>query len=300
MASLEFAVVAVFVTVVALVFYIGQGVVKGQAATRLAALRSRRDRMEASFAERAVAPVFQNLGRVAIRLTPVGWAARVRQRLVHAGLSHRFDANSWAAVRVLALGIAAGSWYVAQGYLTQTSHRVLSAIAFAAFGFFGADAILSRRIEERRKQITLQLPDILDLLVISVEAGLGFEAALARVVGTVPGELSDEFARMLRETRIGVSRAEAMENLSERTDVDALNSFLMAMNQAEKFGVSIARVLRVQAEELRTRRRQVAQEKAFAAPVKMVFPLIICIFPSIFVVLMGPAAIAIFDNVINR
>ncbi|MFQ5518310.1 MAG: type II secretion system F family protein [Acidimicrobiia bacterium] len=300
MGSVEFAAVAVFVAVAALAYYLGLGVVRGQAASRLVALRSRRDRMEASFAERAVAPVFQNLGKLAIRATPVGWAKRVRQRLVHAGLSDRFDANSWAAVRLLALGIAAAGWYVAQGELTQTTHKTLAAVLLAAFGFFGPDAVLSRRIDERKKKITLQLPDILDLLVISVEAGLGFESAMARVVGTVPGELSDEFGRMLQETRIGISRSQAMQNLGERTDVEELNSFLMAMNQAETFGVSISRVLRVQSEELRIRRRQKAQEKAFAAPVKMVFPLILCIFPSIFVVLMGPAAIAIFENVINR
>jgi tight adherence protein C len=144
--------------------------------------------------------------------------------------------------------------------------------------------------------IERDLPDLIDLLVISIEAGLGIEMALDRVVQHVPGELSDEFSRMLQETRVGVSRYEAMRSLADRTDVDVLNSFVLAMNQADTVGVSIGRMLRVQADEMRIRRRQRAQEKAFAAPVKMVFPLVLCIFPAIFIVLLGPAAINIMRN----
>ena len=119
---------------------------------------------------------------------------------------------------------------------------------------------------------------------------------MARVVGTVPGPLSEEFFRMLQETRVGVSRRDAMRHLTDRTDLDELRSFLLAMMQAEAFGVAIAQVLRVQADEMRIQRRQRAQEKAFAAPVKMVFPLVFCIFPALFIVLLGPAAIQIFNT----
>jgi tight adherence protein C len=160
-------------------------------------------------------------------------------------------------------------------------------------GFLGPDAWLRRHIDDRRSTMQRALPDVLDLLVISVEAGLGFDAALARVVSTVPGPLTEEFFRMLQETRVGVSRRDAMRHLMDRTDLDELRSFLLAMLQAEAFGVTISRVLRVQADEMRVKRRQRAQEKAFAAPVKIVFPLVFCIFPSLFIVLLGPAAIQI-------
>jgi tight adherence protein C len=163
----------------------------------------------------------------------------------------------------------------------------------AAIGFLGPEAVLNRRIDARRKEMEQSLPDIIDLLVISVEAGLGFEAAMGRVVQAVPGELSREFSRTLQETRVGVSRHKALRSLADRTDVDDLNAFILALIQADQFGVSIARILRVQADEMRVRRRQRAQEKAFAAPVKLVFPLVLCIFPSMFVVLLGPAAISI-------
>jgi tight adherence protein C len=203
------------------------------------------------------------------------------------------DGNTWAALRIMSLLGTMILFFVVVGAFDSPMKKVMLFGLLAAIGFLGPESVLNRRIDARRKEMEQSLPDIIDLLVISVEAGLGFEAAMARVVQAVPGELSREFSRTLQETRVGVSRHKALRSLADRTDVDDLNAFILALIQADQFGVSIARILRVQADEMRVRRRQRAQEKAFAAPVKLVFPLVLCIFPSMFVVLLGPAAISI-------
>jgi tight adherence protein C len=162
--------------------------------------------------------------------------------------------------------------------------------------FLGPDAILNRRVSERQYTIRIGLPDVLDLLVISVEAGLGFEQALDKTIVAVPGPLSDEFMRMLGETRAGSGRAEAMRAMEQRIDIPEVKSFVLAIIQADTFGISIGRVLRGQAEELRIRRRQKAQEMAQKAPVKMLIPMVFCIFPALFAVVLGPALINISKN----
>ena len=300
MDPLLLAVGTVTLTMFFLVVYVGNGVLKARESTsrRLMSLTpTRGEVLDAGFNERAVAPLVQKVGRLALRFTPQGWGARATQRLTVAGWHQRLDANSWAAIRVVSLVLSVVVFALIQGVLPAGQKLLVGGLALV-MGFFGPDAVLTRRIEEKRTAIERDLPDVIDLLVISVEAGLGFEAALGRVVQNVPGELSDEFSRMLQETRVGVSRNESMKKLAQRTDVDDLNSFILAINQADQFGVSIARMLRVQADELRVRRRQRAQERAFGAPVKMVFPLVFCVFPGLFVVLLGPAAIKIFDTLL--
>lgn len=295
-----FAAGAVFVAVAAVALYLGAGVLRARrtATTRLTVYGSdalREETLKKPLSERAFAPVVMGLGRTFSRYTPVGWLKRTQRRLVLAGSPGNLDANAWIVIKVFGLILALVLWFFfQQGLVFQ--QRVLSLFLLAVLGYFGPDVILNRRIAERRDAMQRDLPDILDLLVISVEAGLGFDSALTRVVNTVPGPLSEEFFRMLQETRVGVARRDAMRHLTERTDVDELRSFLLAMMQAEAFGVAIARVLRVQADEMRVARRQRAQEKAFAAPVKLVFPLVFCIFPALFIVLLGPAAIQIYDT----
>ena len=288
------------VSVFFLVIYLGAGVLRAKrtASTRLTVYGSdalREERLKKPLSERAFAPVVLGLGRSIARFTPIGWIKRTQRRLVLAGSPGSLDANSWIVIKILGLILMLVVWYFFRQGL-DLQQQLLAFLLLAALGYFGPDVYLNRRIEDRRDSMRKDLPDMLDLLVISVEAGLGFDAALARVVSTVPGPLSEEFFRMLQETRVGVARRDAMRHLSERSDVEELRSFLLAMMQAEAFGVAVARVLRVQAEEMRVARRQRAQEKAFAAPVKLVFPLVFCIFPSLFIVLLGPAAIQIYQT----
>ena len=295
-----FPVLMVFITIALIVLWVGFAAMRVQktASERLAVYGRnalfREDQMTQPFAERALAPVVLGLGRLARRFTPIGYLENVQKKLIYAGNPGNVDATSYVLVKVL-LGISGlvASWFLrdyGDGFM-----RLLILFGPPLLGFFGPDAWLQRHIDERKNAMQRALPDTLDLLVISVEAGLGFDSALSRVVQTVPGPLSEEFFRMLQETRVGVSRRDAMRHLMDRTDLDELRSFLLAMMQAEAFGVTIARVLRVQADEMRVKRRQRAQEKAFAAPVKLVFPLVFCIFPSLFIVLLGPAAIQIGD-----
>jgi len=299
---LTLAVIFIPITVFAAAVYVGNGVLKARENTskRLMSLQpTRSEVLSDSFSERAVAPVISRAGGLVMRFTPQGWADRTTKRLIVGGFYPRIDANSWAVIRVLTAVFAFIGWLFVRDYAQSGMMSLIIAGVFILMGVQGAEMILSRRIDDRRAAIEKDLPDVIDLLVISVEAGLGFEAALGRVVQNVPGELSNEFSRMLQETRVGVTRHEAMRALAERTDVADLNSFILAMNQADAFGVSVSRMLRVQADEIRVRRRQRAQERAFAAPVKMVFPLVLCIFPSIFVVLLGPAIIQISDTIIG-
>ena len=297
MDPLMFVVVSVSITVGALVLYIGNGIIKSQkqSGTRLASLQTRDDVLQQDFSQRAVAPVMQKLGKWALRFTPTGWVSKEQHKLVLAGWAERMDGNSWAAIRIITTIVGVVLAFVLVPLVEDTLMKFAVGGLLVMIGFYGPEASLNRAIDDRRKQMEKQLPDIIDLLVISVEAGLGFEAAMGRVVQNVPGELSKEFQRTLQETRVGVSRHEALRNMAERTDVDDLNSFILALIQADAFGVSIARMLRVQAEEMRVRRRQRIQEKAFAAPVKMIFPMLLCIFPSIFIVILGPAVISIQD-----
>jgi tight adherence protein C len=300
MDPLIFAVAAVAVTVGALTIYVGNGVLRSQKSSgnRLASLSTREDVMQQDFSQRAVAPVMQGIGRFALRFTPTGWVGRAQHKLVLAGWAERMDGNTWAAIRIIATVVSIVVLFIVIPLLDSTMMRLGVGGLIVFLGFFGPEASLNRAIDDRRKEMEKTLPDIIDLLVISVEAGLGFEAAMGRVVQNVPGELSKEFSRTLQETRVGVSRHDALKAMADRTDVDDLNSFILSLVQADQFGVSISRMLRVQAEEMRVRRRQRIQEKAFAAPVKMIFPMMFCIFPSIFIVILGPAAISISNTLL--
>jgi len=246
-------------------------------------------------AARVFAPALQWLSGFARRITPAGYTDNVKRKIVLAGSPPGYEVDRFLVLKVL--GFASGILWIALG-ATLLSGKPLFAVLCVGFAwgasFFGPDIVLDGRITKRREAIERRLPDTLDLLVISVEAGLGFEQALERTATAVPGPLSEESRRMLQETRMGASRADALRALDERTQVDDLRTFIMAMLQADAFGVSISRMLRAQADEIRIRRRQVAQELSQKAPIKMLFPLAVCIFPAVFVVVLLPAVIRIF------
>jgi tight adherence protein C len=255
----------------------------------------REQEMLESIGARVLAPLTRGLIDVTRRVTPVGYGETVKRKIVLAGSPPGYEVDRFMILKLL--GFASGLVWIAIVAAFFSSNR-LFAILLVGFAwgacFFGPDVILDGRIARRRDEIERRLPDTLDLLVISVEAGLGFEQALERTAAAVPGPLSEESRRMLQETRMGASRADALRALDERTQVDDLRTFILAMLQADAFGVSISRILRSQADEIRIRRRQAAQEKSQKAPIKMLFPLAVCIFPAVFVVVLLPAVLQIF------
>jgi len=249
--------------------------------------------MLAPISERVVAPLLEGLTGVAQHFTPQGYGEKIAQKLVHAGNPPNLNVDKILVMKLLGL-VSVIVWLPVLIFLQFTGPLLLvGVVVLWGASFMYPDVVVNRKIEDREKQISRKLPDILDLLVISVEAGLGFEQALDRTCTAVPGALSDEFRRMLHEIRIGATRADALRAMADRSNVTELRGFILAMLQADTFGVSISRLLRSQADEMRIKRRLRAQEKAQKAPVKMLFPLVFCIFPSIFVVILGPAMINI-------
>jgi len=258
----------------------------------------REQELSRSFLDRALRPVVRALRGIALRVTPAEMRRRLDVKLVRSGSSVRWDAEKLAALKILAAIAGVGLGIVLAKMAGFIGIRMVGLAALiAAVGFFAPDAILDRLVAARQEKIRRELPDVMDLLSITVEAGLGFDAALLHVVENSPDAIfSREIARMLQEVQLGVSRIEALRHLADRTDVDDLNSFVMAMVQAEAFGVSISKVLRAQSRELRIRRKQRAEQRAMQIPVKIVFPVILFIFPALFVVSVGPAAIRVMKD----
>ncbi|WKZ82606.1 MAG: type II secretion system F family protein [Acidimicrobiia bacterium] len=241
--------------------------------------------------DRVIRPTLRAVARGVGRLSPASWTSALERRVILAGPN-----SGWTVERALAAKLVLGVGGVMlgiQGVGGGGTSGVLAGGLLAVGGYALPDVLLRSRGRERQKEIQKALPDVLDQLTISVEAGLGFDAALSRVAATGSGALADELRRLLGEIKVGVSRREALRHLSDRTDVQELRHFTVALQQAEQFGLPIARVLRVQSSELRVRRRQRAEEEALKIPVKIVFPLVLCIFPALFVVLLGPAMIRV-------
>jgi tight adherence protein C len=274
---------------------------ESQVGTSTESVNLRDQELAKNFDQRVLVPVVGTAGRVARRVTPIDTRDRVATRLSLAG-----GPAGWDAERVLAFKVIGAVSGVAIGFVATTAFALspfisIVAIGLLAFaGFVLPDSVLNRKVDGRQKEILKTLSDTLDLLTISVEAGLSLNAAISQVVQNVPGVLSSEFARMLQEIQLGVPRSEAFRHLADRTDVEELNGFALAMIQADVFGVSIASVLRTQAQQLRIKRRQAAEAKAQQTPVKIVFPLVLCILPALFVVIIGPGAIKIITQLLTQ
>ena len=251
--------------------------------------------LEVPFRERVLGPTMRNITSLGRRLTPADQVGRIRRRLDLAGNPAGWDVDRVVSLKVLLSLVAVCLSVLVCVLLDVGLLRGLAAVAVAGLlGWFGRSLIVYQMAYNRSAQILKDLPDALDLLTISVEAGLGFDAALAQVARNTDGPLAAEFFRVLQEMQIGTGRMDALRGLGERTDVGDLQSFVAAMVQADSYGVPVANVLRVQSDEIRLKRSQRAEEAAQKVPVKILFPLIFGVMPALFVVIIGPAAVQAF------
>jgi tight adherence protein C len=253
--------------------------------------------LQQPFFDRTIRPLAGRLSGAVSRITSSSFSERTEKRLAMAGNPGDMKVADWLGIKAIGAGVGAGALFILFGVLGgNLVQGTLLALVGAGIGYVGPEFWLGGRVKKRQKLILLGIPDALDLLTISVRAGLGFDAALGKVVEKMKGPLVDEFRRALAEVRVGKARREALRDIVPRTEVQPLTNFIGAIIQAEQLGVSISKVLQVQSEQLRIERRQRAEEQAAKAPIKMLFPLVGCIFPSLFVVILGPALILIMQN----
>jgi tight adherence protein C len=256
--------------------------------------------LQAPFMERTLRPLAAGLSGRMNRMASSSFTERTEKRLALAGNPGDLRTTDWLGIKALGAiigGILFFLLFMVLGVLSLPLPIALVMVAVGVmFGYTIPEFWLGGRIKKRQKAILMMIPDTLDLLTISVRAGLGFDAALGKVVEKLKGPLSEEFRRALAEVRVGKARRDALRDIIPRTEVAPLTNFIGAIIQAEQLGVSVSKVLQVQSEQLRIERRQRAEEQAAKAPIKMLFPLVGCIFPSLFIVILGPAIILIVLN----
>jgi tight adherence protein C len=240
------------------------------------------------FRERVLAPAAGKLAEIPIRLSPRTSVEAIGSKLVAAGLAQRLSVPGFLALKGGSTigGCLLGLLFAAVGSLASA---LLFMPALGALAFLAPDWVLNMRMRSRREAVRSELPDALDLLAVSVEAGLGFDGAVTKLIEHMSGPLVDEFALMLNEIRVGESRPVALRKMADRVDAQELSTFVRAVIQADQLGISLGRILRVQAADTRLRRQAAAEEKAMKAPIKMLFPTVIFIFPAMFLVVLGPA-----------
>jgi len=270
----------------------------GGTADSIANLRN--EQLNRSALERLVFPFTGKVISSITRVTPLDLYGRVSRLIELAGNPPAFTAERIVAFKIVfaIVGLVVG--LLLAPLLPFASFLKVGAVVLLALtGYTVPSAAIAARASKRQKEIRRALSDTMDLLTISVEAGLGFDAALGQVVRNVPGPLSEEISRMLQEMQIGVGRTEALRHLTERTEVPELDGFVLSMIQADKYGVGVAKVLRSQAQELRQKRRQRAEETAQKVPLKLLFPMIFMVLPALFVVILGPGIIKIYETFIT-
>ena len=254
----------------------------------------RKQELSAPLYQRMFRPMLGKSANLMLMVVPFTREDALDKKVMEAGRPGKLNAREWMVIKViLAIGLATliGLAIKSAGKpLWQTG--ILATIAFM-IGWFSVDTWLAGRGRRRREEVERSMADLLDLLTVSVEAGLGFEGALMKIVEKTDGLLSDEFLTVLREIKMGKSRREAMKDMAARLNVDALSNFVGSIVLAEQLGISIGNVLRIQSKEIRQRKRQKAEETAMKAPIKMLIPMLLFIFPAVFIVLLGPAMIQI-------
>jgi tight adherence protein C len=246
------------------------------------------------FRQRVLTPLAGKLAAIPLKLSPKTNVEAIGARLVAAGMTHRLTASAFLTIKGAAMvgGCALGLLFAA---LTSLTSSILLVPVGAVIGLIGPEIFLTMKTRSRRDTIRSELPDALDLLAVSVEAGLGFDGAVAKLVDHMEGPLIDEFGLMMSEIRVGETRTVALRKMAERVDATELSNFVRAVIQAEQLGISLGRILRVQATDTRLRRQAAAEEKAMKAPIKMLFPTVFFIFPALFIVILGPAFLNIMS-----
>lgn len=250
------------------------------------------------FSERVIVPVIRRIGEFSARFTPQKAIQNTARRLELAGNPWPIDAATFLAIRFI-LAVVLGGFLLAVVLISPPSSpsdnfMYIGGATFA--GFFLPHLMLSSKITRRQKEIRKAMPDALDLLTICVEAGLGFDAALSKVAEKWETELSLAFTRAIREIQLGKTRREALKDMSDRLGLPEMTSFVAAIIQSEQLGVSMAKVLRIQSDQMRLKRRQYAEEEAHKAPIKMIIPMALLIFPSILIIILTPAVIQIMGS----
>jgi tight adherence protein C len=249
------------------------------------------------FSQRILVPLVQASAQFMSRFTPQRTLEATRHKLDLAGNPNNWSATEFLGIRGLAaLLLAALTFFLTVLVDTEFAQRLLFTAVMAVLGFLLPTIWLGGRIRRRQDEIVKTLPDALDLLTISVEAGLPFDGAMQRVADKWDNEISKGFQRLLTEMRVGKSRKDALRDMSDRMEVPDITSFVAALIQADTLGISIAKVLRIQSEQMRIKRRQRAEEKAQQAPIKMLIPMTFLIFPTILIVILGPAALILKDS----